>query len=156
MPRSQLTQQAVDKAATSTGQSKLDLFDTELPGLLLKVLPSGTKRYYTRHRGDHGRMVERKLADARIVSLRDAREMARERLTQPAQAEIQESVPAVMPGCPTSVSTICAIVSPRSSSIPAIPCTRRIKLRPQHRPQRRAGHRRRSTSPLWLQAVEER
>ena len=79
MPRCKLTPRIVS-TASADGKSKVDLFDTEVPGLLLKVLASGRKRYYTRQRGDDGKTRERKLADARVVSLNQARDLARQHL----------------------------------------------------------------------------
>ncbi|MFP4184436.1 MAG: tyrosine-type recombinase/integrase [Halorhodospira sp.] len=93
MATCRLTQKAVDQAAPGADKRKVDLFDTVMPGLLLKVLPSGQRRYYTRHKGRNGKTVERKLADARVVSLREARELARQRLAPSTSGAQEEESP---------------------------------------------------------------
>ncbi|MCG5531715.1 integrase family protein, partial [Halorhodospira halochloris] len=93
MPTCKLTQTNIDRAQPADGKQKLDLFDTELPGLLLKVLSSGYKAYYTRSRSSDGKMHELKLADARLVSLHQARKLARERLCQKDQDKKQQRAP---------------------------------------------------------------
>ena len=85
MPQQKLTQTFVDTVQPQ--QKKVDYFDSLQTGLLLKVLPSGKKTYYLRYRDDRGKMRERKLADATILSLKDARTLARQKLAQIALGE---------------------------------------------------------------------
>ena len=87
MPTQQLTTAFVQTATCPADLSKQDYFDTKITGLLLKVLKSGRKSYYLRFSGIRGKKTEVKLADATILSLPDAREMARKHLAQLAMGE---------------------------------------------------------------------
>lgn len=81
MPSARLTQRFVEATnPLPEGKSKVDYFDTQLPGLLLKVLASGRKTYYIRYRNPHGRRAELKLAHASVLSVAEARQLAAERL----------------------------------------------------------------------------
>lgn len=81
MAKNKLTQSFVDTATCAAGKQKSDYFDTELPGLLLKVMPSGKRTYYLRYKDTHGRTKEKSLFDAKVVSLNDARQKAKEILS---------------------------------------------------------------------------
>lgn len=82
MPKIKLTQPFVATASCPTGKQKIDHFDTEVPGLLLKVMPTGKRTYYVRYKDPHGKMKERRLHDASVVSLEDARQQAKQTLSK--------------------------------------------------------------------------
>lgn len=84
MPRVRLTQSYVDtEACCPAGKQKVDYFDTDVPGLLLKVMPTGKRTYYLRYKDSHHRSREKSLGlDARVVSLGDARQQAKQNLTE--------------------------------------------------------------------------
>lgn len=86
MPSQNLTQTFVDRSnLCPKGKKKVDYFDLKLTGLLLKVLYSGHKTWYLRYATDHGRMREKKLASAAVLTLAEARELARRYLSDIAQ-----------------------------------------------------------------------
>jgi len=87
LPKILLKQAAVDKLSCPMNKSKADYFDTKMPGLLLKTLSSGKKTYYLRYRDIHNKTTERKIADATVIKLADARELAQKKLTQIAMGE---------------------------------------------------------------------
>lgn len=82
MPSIKLTQAMVDTAPCSSGKQKTDYFDTELTGLVLKVMSTGKRTYYLRYRDTHNRQKEKKLFDAATVSLKQARHKAKAHLSQ--------------------------------------------------------------------------
>nr|WP_163503604.1 site-specific integrase [Halomonas socia] len=82
MPKTKLTQPFVDSASCPTGKQKIDYFDTDIPGLLLKAMPTGKRTYYVRYKDPHGKMKERRLHDASVVSLGDARQQAKQVLSK--------------------------------------------------------------------------
>lgn len=88
MPSLNLTQNFVDRSnLCPKGKKKIDYFDQKVTGLLLKVLVSGQKTWYLRYATDHGRMREKKLASAAVLSLFDARELARRHLSDIARGD---------------------------------------------------------------------
>ncbi|MCG7598633.1 tyrosine-type recombinase/integrase [Halomonas sp. McH1-25] len=83
MPSQNLTQQFVNKAPCPSGKkAKVDYFDTKISGLFLKVLKSGRKTYYLRFKHDRDGKREKKLGDASILTLDEARTNARKKLAQ--------------------------------------------------------------------------
>jgi hypothetical protein len=56
--------------------------DGMLPGLELRVKPSGTKSYCIRYRNQSGRLVRETLGQRAIITLEQAREIAQKRLAQ--------------------------------------------------------------------------
>ena len=50
MPKLNLTQSFVNKAKVEEGITSVDYYDERIPGLLMKVLPSGRKTYYIRYK----------------------------------------------------------------------------------------------------------
>ncbi|WP_167470117.1 tyrosine-type recombinase/integrase [Vreelandella andesensis] len=82
MPTMQLTQVFIDAATCPTGKQKVDYFDTELAGLLLKVMPTGKRTYYLRYKDSHGKTKEKQLFNASVVDLKTARQQAKEKLAQ--------------------------------------------------------------------------
>lgn len=78
-----LTQNFIDQhILVPKGKSKIDYFDSKQKGLLLKVLPSGTKSYYLRYKNDRSKIAEKKIADATILKLSDARSLAKDTLAK--------------------------------------------------------------------------
>ncbi|MDR5900315.1 tyrosine-type recombinase/integrase [Halomonas vilamensis] len=73
MPKQKITQHAVERIMPPK-KGKIDYFDTETPGLVLKVLASGTKTFSCRYRDLRGKQMERKLGSAQVLKLSDARE----------------------------------------------------------------------------------
>jgi integrase len=77
-----LTQNLIDKAQCPSDKSKIDYFDTKQPGLLLKVLKTGTKSYYIRYYDDAKKPKEKKIGCAKTLSLAQARQLAKDLLSQ--------------------------------------------------------------------------
>lgn len=76
MSKVNLTQSFVDVATCPVDRKKHDYFDTKVIGLLLKVLHSDRKSYYLRCIGTRGKVFEKKIADASVTLLEDARVLA--------------------------------------------------------------------------------
>lgn len=74
MPSLKLSQGFIDKVVPALNNKKVDYFDTEVSGLMLRVLASGTKTYSCRYRDLRNKQVERKLGCASVLRLGDARE----------------------------------------------------------------------------------
>lgn len=77
MTKIRLTQTYVDNATCPAGKQKTDHFDTAVSGFLLKVMPTGKRTFYLRYKDSHGKVKEKALLDARVVSLADARHQAK-------------------------------------------------------------------------------
>jgi len=77
MPKQKLTQQFVERI-TPPKKVKADYFDTEMPGLMLRVMPTGTKTYSCRYRDTRGKQGERSLGSARVLKLSEARQCVRD------------------------------------------------------------------------------
>lgn len=102
MPSQNLTQTFVDRSnLCPKGKKKVDYFDLKLTGLLLKVLDSGRKTWYLRYANAHGRIREKKLASATVLTLADARELARRHLSDIAQGNDPFDAAAAMKAIPT-------------------------------------------------------
>ncbi len=76
MPKLLLTPANVTGTSCPSGKKRLDLFDTQSKGLVLEVRESGGKTYYLRYQDYRGRTRQLRLADARDVSLSQARGLA--------------------------------------------------------------------------------
>jgi len=76
MPKLLLTPATVADASCPPGKRKVDLFDSQSKGLVLEVRESGGKTYYLRYQDYRGRTRQLRLADARDVSLSQARGLA--------------------------------------------------------------------------------
>jgi len=79
MPQIKLTQPIIHKLEVPEGKRKADYFDTEQKGLLLEVRQSG-RTYYLRYQNERGKIQQKKLADASVLKLNDARKLAQEKL----------------------------------------------------------------------------
>lgn len=86
MPKQKLTQQFVERTMPPI-RGKVDHFDTETPGLVCRVLASGTRTFSFRYRDPRGKQVERKLGSANALKLSEARQMAQEILAKVAMGE---------------------------------------------------------------------
>ncbi|WP_066273218.1 tyrosine-type recombinase/integrase [Hydrogenophaga palleronii] len=76
MPTATLSTQLVNSAVCPTGRSKLDLYDTAVPGFILEVRPSGGKTYHLRYRDQYGKQRQYKIGDAASISFTKARDVA--------------------------------------------------------------------------------
>ena len=82
MPKLDLTQAFVKKSKVHEGLSSVDYYDERMPGLLLKVLPSGRKTYYIRYKDLRKVSCQRKIGNAVILNLSEARALARRKLAE--------------------------------------------------------------------------
>lgn len=86
--RTKLTQKMVD--ALKPKVAKYDVNDTELKGLCVRVMPSGSTAFYVRY-WTVGKQKWFRLADARVVSVEQARTLAKKALSRVADgADVQE------------------------------------------------------------------
>lgn len=76
MSKTVLTPALVNSIVCPEGKRRLDIFDSKTKGLVLEVRPSGGKTFYLRYLDTRGRSRQVKLADARDVSLSQARQLA--------------------------------------------------------------------------------
>lgn len=106
MPKKLLTQAFVSSATCPEGKQKVDYFDTELTGLLLKVMPTGKRTYYIRYKDAHGRQKEKQLFNAATVMLKQARQQAKEKLAQLALGQDPFTAEAAKLTVPTLVSFV--------------------------------------------------
>lgn len=100
MPRQKLSQKFIDTAATPPEQRKIDYFDTDCKGLMLEVRLSG-KTFYLRYQNERGRTLQKKLADASVLKLTDARRLAQEKLAQIAMGDDPFANKALLKDVPT-------------------------------------------------------
>jgi integrase len=87
MPKLDLTQAFVKKTKVPESLNSIDHYDERMPGLLLKVLPSGRKTYYIRYKNPKKVNCQRKIGNAEILSLSQARALARRKLAEVAMGE---------------------------------------------------------------------
>ena len=73
MPTVTLDANTVRTATCPSGQKKLDLYDTTIPGFVLEVRPSGGKTYYLRYRDAHGKQKQLRIGDAAGISFEQAK-----------------------------------------------------------------------------------
>jgi integrase len=71
-----LTPSTVESVKCPAGKRKLDLFDQRTKGLLLEVRETGGRTYYLRYTNARGKARQHRLADARDVTLAQARQLA--------------------------------------------------------------------------------
>jgi integrase len=76
MPVISLSANLVRNAACPDGKGKVDYFDTNCKGLLLEIRASGGKTWYLRYTDARGRKRQLRIADARDLSLEQARRQA--------------------------------------------------------------------------------
>lgn len=75
MPIVELTPALIKAASCPPGKAKLDLYDLHLKSFLVDIRPGG-KSFYLRYRDAHGTLKQKKLGDASILSLAEARKLA--------------------------------------------------------------------------------
>ena len=75
MPRLHLTPTLVANAACPKEKRKIDLYDTATKGLMLEVRETG-QTFYLRYQSQRGKRKQFRLADARDVTLAQARQLA--------------------------------------------------------------------------------
>lgn len=76
MTQLRLTPSIVNGTACPPGKKKLDLFDVQAKGLVLEVRKSGGKTYYLRYQNCRSKTRQMRLADAKDVTLSQARTLA--------------------------------------------------------------------------------
>lgn len=76
MSKALLTAEFVKETVCPKDRAKWDVFDTNCKGLMLEVRQSGGKTYYLRYTNQRGRPRQMKLADARDITLSQARSLA--------------------------------------------------------------------------------
>lgn len=76
MSKALLTTEFVKESVCPKDRAKWDVFDTNCKGLLLEIRQSGGKTYYLRYNNQRGRIRQMKLADARDISLSQAKALA--------------------------------------------------------------------------------
>jgi hypothetical protein len=73
MPVLKLSQGLLE-SLNSRGKDKEDFFDSTTKGLMVQVRASGRKTYYFRERGEDGKTIQLKIADADAIRLNVVRE----------------------------------------------------------------------------------
>jgi integrase len=82
-----LTPSTVESVKCPAGKRKRDLFDLRTKGLLLEVRETGGRTYYLRYTNARGKVRQHRLADARDVTLAQARQLADQRRNRIAMGE---------------------------------------------------------------------
>ena len=77
MPKVELTQSFIHNARVDLKTRSLDCYDKKIRGLLLKVSASGRKTFYIRFKDSAGLNRQRKIGNAAILTLDEARALAR-------------------------------------------------------------------------------
>ena len=78
MPTATLSTQLVNSAVCPEGRSKLDLYDTAVPGFILEVRPSGGKTYHLRYSDQRGRLRQIKIGGYHDITFDQARKKAKQ------------------------------------------------------------------------------
>jgi hypothetical protein len=78
MPVLKLSQGLLE-TLNSSGKDKEDFFDATTKGLMVQVRASGRKTYYFRERGEDGKTIQLKIADADAIRLNAVRELIKQR-----------------------------------------------------------------------------
>tara|TARA_B110000879_G_scaffold180688_1_gene237499 strand:- start:219 stop:473 length:255 start_codon:yes stop_codon:yes gene_type:complete len=71
--------QGLLESLNSRGKDKEDFFDSTTKGLMVQVRASGRKTYYFRERGEDGKTIQLKIADADAIRLNAVRELIKQR-----------------------------------------------------------------------------
>ena len=82
MPKVELTQSFIHNTRVDLKTRNLDCYDKKIKGLLLKVSASGRKTFYIRFKDSAGLNRQRKIGNAAILTLDEARALARGYLAQ--------------------------------------------------------------------------
>jgi len=91
MPVTRITERFCRTATCAPGKSKIDYFDERLKGYYLQVAKSGKRTFFQRIRKD-GRTITVRIGDASLISVRDARNRAKEIKAQSLLGQWQEPV----------------------------------------------------------------
>ena len=78
MPVLKLSQGLLE-TLNSSGKDKEDFFEATTKGLMVQVRASGRKTYYFRERGEDGKTIQIKIADADAIRLNAVRELIKQR-----------------------------------------------------------------------------
>ena len=87
MPVIKLSQGLLE-SLNSRGKDKEDFFDSTTKGLMVQVRASGRKTYYFRERGEDGKTIQLKIADADAIRLNVVRELIKQRRAAQAKAAL--------------------------------------------------------------------
>ncbi|MCG5539503.1 site-specific integrase [Halorhodospira sp. 9622] len=87
MPKVKLTEQRIRDTHVPAGQSKVALFDTQTPGLMLELRATGSGTYYLRYTTNQGRIRLFKLGRLGGLNLADARRAVRHQHARIARGE---------------------------------------------------------------------
>ena len=87
MPVLKLSQGLLE-SLNSRGKDKEDFFDSTTKGLMVQVRASGRKTYYFRERGEDGKTIQLKIADADAIRLTVVRELIKQRRAAQAKAAL--------------------------------------------------------------------
>ena len=101
MSKITLTPSNVESAKCPADKRKLDLFDQRTKGLLLEVRATGGKTYYIRYTSTRGKVCQLKLADARDVTLAQARQLADQTRNRLAMGEDPKEAKTALRAVPT-------------------------------------------------------
>lgn len=94
MPKTTLTPTLVSTTVCPPDKRRVDIFDSKTKGLLLEIRPSGGKTFYLRYLDTRGRSRQLKLADAKDVTLSQARQLAdstRNRIAMGEDPQVEKS-----------------------------------------------------------------
>ena len=78
MPKITLTPSFVASPPYPKDRTKVDYFDTQVPGFLLEVRSTGKATYYQRYRDKYGRIKQSRIGPIDSISLEEARQKARQ------------------------------------------------------------------------------
>lgn len=106
MAKLALTQQLVKDAVCPAEKRKLDFFDTDCKGLMLEVSVRGRKTFYLRYQNERGRTRHIRVADARDVTLSQAKVIVNKYRTQLAMGEDPADKKAELKQVPTVAAFI--------------------------------------------------
>lgn len=101
MAKITLTPSNVESAKCPADKRKVDLFDVRTKGLLLEVRATGGRTYYLRYTSARGKICQLKLADARDVTLAQARQLADQTRTTLAMGEDPKEAKKALRAVPT-------------------------------------------------------
>ena len=87
MPVIKLSQGLLE-SLNSRGKDKEDFFDSTTKGLMVQVRASGRKTYYFSERGEDGKTIQLKIADADAIRLNVVRELIKQRRAAQAKAAL--------------------------------------------------------------------
>lgn len=82
MAKYPLTQGYVDSLTCAAGKAKLDVFDTKQTGLVVTSSSKGTRTYSIRTKGINNNIIHKKIGDAKVLTLEQARDRVRQYLQQ--------------------------------------------------------------------------